>query len=190
MQVFRLNRPPSVHPFIKKWHVDLYGVGQGRSPLAGPCLKPARPTWMTSLVTVSTTTDWPVCGCTYRIAALPVALLIAGIRCPDLMASAICCSVQPRGPICLAILSVITARPLSGRRTPRSAVGEPPRPRGGRSRMPAFHRTGPRWRLHASPRFRSADESIDGYGAQVTEACRSALARSLALPSVTHTDST
>ena len=49
-------------------------------------------------VAVSTTTDWPVVGLTYRIAGFPVALLIAGICWPPCIASSICCGVQPQAP--------------------------------------------------------------------------------------------
>src|SRR5438105_5030698 len=60
-------------------------------------MKPSPPTWITSPVTLSTTTERAVAGCTYRVAALAgLTLFTAGNCRPVCMASVIWSAVQPR----------------------------------------------------------------------------------------------
>jgi hypothetical protein len=48
---------PNINAFISQAYIDLDTFAQGKSPLPGPYRKPGRPTWITSPVTLSITTD-------------------------------------------------------------------------------------------------------------------------------------
>jgi hypothetical protein len=61
-KLLRTNWAPNFYSFIKEPDEDLRRVAQGMSPLSGLYLNPGPPTWITSPVMSSTTTDCPVVG--------------------------------------------------------------------------------------------------------------------------------